>query len=228
MTTMKISVLGAGASIYGASEIEERHRHRYEVNTGYRDALEKGGLVFSGMSPDDMLPEIVERPDHPAGLPVFVSSSFSKSFSLYGERVGATSIVTRSKEEAARVLSQVKRLVRTNYSNPPIHGAQIVAAVLTTPALRAMWEEELAAMRTRIKQMRRALQDKLVAAGVKQDVSFITRQKGMFSYSGLNAAQMQRLRSEFGIYGVDSGRICVAALNTGNLKAVAAAIKAVM
>jgi aromatic-amino-acid transaminase len=122
------------------------------------------------------------------------------------------------------VLSQLKRVIRTNYSNPPIHGAQIVAAVLTTPALRAMWEEELAAMRTRIKQMRRALQDKLVAAGVKQDVSFITRQKGMFSYSGLGRAQMERLRNEFGVYGVDSGRICVAALNSKNIDAVVEAI----
>ncbi|MES2090040.1 MAG: amino acid aminotransferase [Pseudomonadota bacterium] len=163
-----------------------------------------------------------------AGLNFFVSTSFSKSFSLYGERVGGLSIVSESAEEAARVLSQLKRVIRTNYSNPPTHGAQIVATVLTTPALRTMWEEELAGMRDRIKQMRVALVDELKAAGVTDDLSFITRQKGMFSYSGLNAPQMQRLRAEFGIYGVDSGRICVAALNTGNLKAVAAAIKAVM
>ncbi len=159
-----------------------------------------------------------------AGLSFFVATSFSKSFSLYGERVGALSVVCESKDEAGRVLSQLKRVIRTNYSNPPIHGAQIVAAVLTTPALRALWEEELAGMRTRIKQMRRALQDKLVAAGVKQDVSFITRQKGMFSYSGLSKAQMERLREEFGVYGVDSGRICVAALNSKNIDAVVAAI----
>ncbi len=163
-----------------------------------------------------------------AGLNFFVSTSFSKSFSLYGERVGGLSIVSESAEEAARVLSQLKRVIRTNYSNPPTHGAQIVATVLTTPALRTMWEDELAGMRDRIKQMRVALVDELKAAGVTDDLSFITRQKGMFSYSGLNAPQMQRLRAEFGIYGVDSGRICVAALNTGNLKAVAAAIKAVM
>jgi aromatic-amino-acid transaminase len=159
-----------------------------------------------------------------AGLDFFVATSFSKSFSLYGERVGALSVVCQSKDEAGRVLSQLKRVIRTNYSNPPIHGAQVVALVLTTPALRALWEEELAGMRVRIREMRVALQGKLKAAGLAQDMSFITRQQGMFSYSGLSQAQMQRLRTEFGIYGVDSGRICVAALNVGNIDATVAAI----
>ena len=159
-----------------------------------------------------------------AGIDFFVSTSFSKSFSLYGERVGALSVVCESKDEAARVLSQLKRVIRTNYSNPPTHGAQVVSMVLTTPALRAMWEGELAGMRVRIKQMREALQSKLLAAGLKQDMSFITRQKGMFSYSGLTKPQMERLRNEFGIYGVDSGRICVAALNDKNIDAVVSAI----
>jgi aromatic-amino-acid transaminase len=163
-----------------------------------------------------------------SGLDFFVSTSFSKSFSLYGERVGALSVVCASKEEASRVLSQLKIVIRTNYSNPPTHGASVVATVLTTPALRAQWEEELAGMRQRIKAMRVALVEKLQAAGVKGDLSYITTQQGMFSYSGLNAAQMQRLRSEFGIYGVDSGRICVAALNQHNLDAVAKAIAAVI
>ncbi len=158
------------------------------------------------------------------GMDLFIATSFSKSFSLYGERVGALSVVCKSAEEASRVLSQLKIVIRTNYSNPPTHGAQIVATVLATPALRAQWEEELAGMRVRIKAMRTALVDKLAAAGVKQDMGFIARQQGMFSYSGLNAAQMQRLRSEFGIYGVDSGRICVAALNAKNIDAVVAAI----
>ena len=162
-----------------------------------------------------------------AGLDFFVATSFSKSFSLYGERVGALSVVCESKEEADRVLSQLKRVIRTNYSNPPTHGAQVVALVLTTPALRALWEQELAGMRVRIKEMRVALQAKLAAAGLKQDMGFITRQKGMFSYSGLGKEQMQRLRSEFGIYGVDSGRICVAALNNRNIDATVAAIVAV-
>jgi aromatic-amino-acid transaminase len=163
-----------------------------------------------------------------AGLDFFVSTSFSKSFSLYGERVGGLSVVCASKEECARVLSQLKITIRTNYSNPPTHGAQVVATVLNTPALRAMWEEELAGMRVRIKQMRVLLVEKLTAAGVKGDLSFITRQKGMFSYSGLNKDQMVRLRGEFGVYGVDSGRICVAALNTKNIDYVADAIVKVM
>jgi aromatic-amino-acid transaminase len=163
-----------------------------------------------------------------AGIDFFVSTSFSKSFSLYGERVGALSVVCDSKDEADRVLSQLKRVIRTNYSNPPTHGAQVVATVLTTPALRALWEQELAGMRVRIKQMRTALQDKLKSAGVRQDMGFITQQKGMFSYSGLTREQMQRLRGEFGIYGVDSGRICVAALNSKNIDAVVNAIAKVL
>ena len=163
-----------------------------------------------------------------SGMDFFVATSFSKSFSLYGERVGALSIVCESKDEAQRVLSQLKIVIRTNYSNPPTHGAQVVATVLDTPALRQQWEEELAWMRVRIKQMRTLLVEKLAAAGVKQDFSFVTAQRGMFSYSGLSAAQMQRLRSEFGVYGVDSGRICVAALNTKNIDYVVASIAKVL
>jgi aromatic-amino-acid transaminase len=163
-----------------------------------------------------------------AGMDFFVSTSFSKSFSLYGERVGALSVLCADADEAARVLSQLKILIRTNYSNPPTHGAQVVATVLNTPALRAQWEQELAGMRTRIKKMRHALVDKLKAAGVKQDFGFIVDQVGMFSYSGLGKEQMQRLRSEFGVYGVDSGRICVAALNDGNIDYVAKSIAAVL
>jgi aromatic-amino-acid transaminase len=163
-----------------------------------------------------------------AGLDFFVSTSFSKSFSLYGERVGALSVVCESKEETARVLSQLKIVIRTNYSNPPTHGAQVVATVLNTPALRAQWEEELAGMRNRIKAMRGALVEKLKAAGVTADIDFITTQRGMFSYSGLTKPQMERLRGEFGVYGVDSGRICVAALNEKNLGYVADAIAKVM
>ena len=161
------------------------------------------------------------------GVDFLVATSFSKSFSLYGERVGALSVVCADRDEAARVLSQLKIFIRTNYSNPPTHGAQVVATVLTTPALRKLWEDELATMRLRIRAMRSALVERLRAAGVKRDLGFILRQQGMFSYSGLSAAQMQRLRREFGVYGVDSGRICVAALNDGNLDAVARAIAAV-
>ncbi len=163
-----------------------------------------------------------------AGLDFFVSTSFSKSFSLYGERVGALSVLCESREEAARVLSQLKIAIRTNYSNPPIHGGAVVAAVLGNPELRAQWEQELAGMRTRIKAMRQKLVDGLKAAGVQQDMSFITRQIGMFSYSGLNKEQMVRLRSEFGIYGTDTGRMCVAALNSKNIDYVCAAIAKVV
>ena len=163
-----------------------------------------------------------------AGLPILVSTSFSKSFSLYGERVGAISVVCDSADEASRVLSQLKIMVRTNYSNPPIHGGSIVATVLGTPELRTLWEEELAGMRDRIKSMRVALSEGLATAGVNQDLSYITQQVGMFSYSGLAKVQMERLRSEFGVYGVDSGRICVAALNPGNIGHVCAAMAAVM
>jgi len=162
------------------------------------------------------------------GQPFFISTSFSKSFSLYGERAGALSVVCANKEECGRVLSQLKIVIRTNYSTPPTFGAQVVATVLTTPALRTMWEEELAGMRDRIKAMRHALVAQMQAAGVKGDLAYITTQVGMFSYSGLGREQMLRLRSEFGIYGLESGRICVAALNTRNIGAVAAALARVM
>ena len=163
-----------------------------------------------------------------AGLTFFVSTSFSKSFSLYGERVGALSVLCENKEEAGRVLSQLKIAIRTNYSNPPIHGGAVVAAVLGTPELRALWEKELGEMRVRIKAMRQKLVDGLKAAGVKEDMSFITTQIGMFSYSGLSKDQMVRLRNEFGVYGTDTGRMCVAALNSKNIEYVCASIAKVI
>ncbi|NWA26001.1 aspartate/tyrosine/aromatic aminotransferase [Pseudomonas gingeri] len=159
-----------------------------------------------------------------SGLTFFVSSSFSKSFSLYGERVGALSIVSESKEETARVLSQVKRVIRTNYSNPPTHGATIVAAVLNSPELRAQWEAELAEMRLRIRGMRMQMVDLLAQHGAQRDFSFVGRQRGMFSYSGLTVEQVARLKNEFGIYALDTGRICVASLNQRNIEAVVKAI----
>jgi aromatic-amino-acid transaminase len=163
-----------------------------------------------------------------SGIPFFVSSSFSKSFSLYGERVGALSIITGSQEEAGRVLSQAKRVIRTNYSNPPTHGATVVASVLNSPELRAMWEEELAGMRERIRGMRMAMVEQLAALNCKRDFSFVAQQRGMFSYSGLTAEQVERLKNEFGIYAVSTGRICVAALNSRNLPAVTQAIAQVL
>ena len=163
-----------------------------------------------------------------AGLNFFVATSFSKSFSLYGERVGALSVVCQDKEECARVLSQLKIVIRTNYSNPPIHGGAVVAAVLGSPVLRAQWEEELGTMRVRIKTMRQQLVEGLKAAGVARDMSFITSQIGMFSYSGLSKDQMVRLRNEFGVYGTDTGRMCVAALNGKNLDYVCQSIAKVL
>ncbi len=153
-----------------------------------------------------------------AMTPVFVASSFSKSFSLYGERVGALSVATASAEEAARVLSQIKRVVRANYSNPPTHGGKVVANVLNTPELRALWERELGQMRDRIKSMRSALVEGIHARVPEFDFSFVLRQRGMFSYSGLSKAQVQRLREEFSVYAIESGRICVAALNSRNIE----------
>ena len=163
-----------------------------------------------------------------SGLSFFVSSSFSKSFSLYGERVGALSIVTQSKEESTRVMSQLKKVIRTNYSNPPTHGAAIVAMVLNSPKLRQIWEDELAQMRDRIKAMRQGLKQKLASAGVQQDFSFIEAQRGMFSYSGLTADQVSKLQEQDGIYALSTGRICVAALNTKNIDRVAQAIARVV
>jgi aromatic-amino-acid transaminase len=163
-----------------------------------------------------------------SGMPLFVANSFSKSFSLYGERVGSLNVVAASKEEGARVLSQIKRLVRANYSNPPTHGGQVVATVLATPELRALWEQELEHMRERIKAMRKLLVEKIHARVPGADFSFVTRQRGMFSYSGLTREQVVRMREEFAVYAIESGRICVAALNTRNIDYSADAIAAVI
>ena len=163
-----------------------------------------------------------------SGMPFFVSSSFSKSFSLYGERVGALSIVADSAEEADRVMSQLKLVIRTNYSNPPTHGATVVGLVLNTPELNALWQKELGEMRERIQLMRKLMVEQLAAKGAKRDFSFVAEQRGMFSYSGLTKEQVDRLREEFAIYAVSSGRICVAALNLNNIDAVTDAIVQVL
>jgi aromatic-amino-acid transaminase len=163
-----------------------------------------------------------------SGMPVLIASSFSKSFSLYGERVGALTIIDSSQDESARVLSQLKRVIRANYSTPPTHGGAVVTTVLTTPELRASWIEELTEMRERIRHMRSALVERLQAHGAHRDFSFVLRQNGMFSYSGLTAEQVDRLREEFHIYAVNTGRICVAALNSRNVDYVAKAITTVL
>jgi len=163
-----------------------------------------------------------------AGLPCVISSSFSKSFSLYRERVGAITFVTADADEAKRLTSQLKRTIRTNYSNPSSHGGQIVALVLGNAELRKKWESELADMRGRIQRMRTLFVQKLKSRGIERDFSFIEQQTGMFSYSGLELDKVRRLRSEFGLYIVDSGRICVAAMNENNLDYISEAIAAVL
>jgi aromatic-amino-acid transaminase len=171
--------------------------------------------------------EIVRRFAESGG-PVIVANSFSKSFSLYGERIGALSVVTASVEESKRVLSQLKRVIRTNYSNPAAFGSQVVASVLTSSDGRALWETELATMRDRIKDLRRGLVERLHARVPGRNFDFVIQQRGMFSYSGLTADQVARLRAEYSIYAIDTGRICVAALNAKNLDYVADAIAAVI
>ena len=163
-----------------------------------------------------------------SGLQFFVSSSFSKNFSLYGERVGALTAVCADEAEAARVLTNLKSAARANYSNPPKHGAAIVATVLNDPQLLAQWHEDLRQMRVRIKEMRTALVKALKEIGASKDFSFIEKQNGMFSFTGLTADQVQRLKDEFGVYAVKSGRICVASLNTKNVEYTAKAIKEVI
>ena len=163
-----------------------------------------------------------------AGLTFFVANSFSKSMSVYGERAGALSVVCASAAEAELVLGQLKATVRRNYSSPAIHAAGIVHRVLTDPALRASWEADVAAMRGRILAMRRSLHAALTARQPGRDFGYLLSQRGMFSYTGLTAAQVDRLREEFGVYLVRSGRLCVAGLNTGNVARTAAAMAAVI
>ena len=162
-----------------------------------------------------------------SGIATFVvASSYSKSFSLYGERVGALTVVSGTAEESRAVQSQIKRIIRANYSSPSTHGAALVAGVLGSPELRARWEAELGEMRTRIHALRAGLVEKLAANGAPE-FAFIQDQAGMFSYSGLSRPQVDRLRDEFGIYAVGTGRICVAALSLKNLDYVAEAVAAV-
>ncbi|MFT8396576.1 aromatic amino acid transaminase [Propionibacterium sp.] len=161
-----------------------------------------------------------------AGLNFAVSSSFSKNFSLYGERIGAVHFVCTDAEEAERVRSRICTAARENYSTPPMHGAKVVTEILTDPQLRIQWEDEVTGMRERIKSMRAALVDGLHTAGIT-DMDFVNAQAGMFSYCGLSKEQMHLLRHEQHIYGTDAGRICVAALNPDNVNQVASAIATV-
>jgi len=163
-----------------------------------------------------------------AGLTFFVANSFSKSMSVYGERAGALSVVCADKAEAELVLGQLKATVRRNYSSPAIHAAGIVSRVLGDPALRAAWVTDVAAMRQRILAMRQRLHDVLAAKLPSRDFGYFLSQRGMFSYTGLSAAQVDRLRNEHAVYLVRSGRMCVAGLNTRNVEPVATAMAAVL
>jgi aromatic-amino-acid transaminase len=197
------------------------------------DAVVAGGLVpfldmaYQGFGAGIAEDGAVVRRFAATGVPLLVSNSFSKSFSLYGERVGALSVVAASAEEAARLLSQLKRVVRTNYSNPPVHGGKVVATALATPELRQLWEDELAGMRVRIKEMRDTFVRKLKEKAPGHDFEFVREQVGMFSYSGLTKEQVAKLREQ-SIYAVDTGRICVAALNSKNIDTVVDAIAKVL
>ena len=162
------------------------------------------------------------------GLSFFVANSFSKSMGLYGERCGALSVVCPDAAQAALVMGQLKATVRRNYSNPPMHGAHIVATVLTDPELRPMWEAEVIAMRDRIRAMRRALFDVLSAKLPGRDFNYFLTQKGMFSYTGLSPEQCDRLREAHAVYLVRSGRMCVAGLNSRNVEATAQAMADVL
>ncbi|MBB4843473.1 aromatic-amino-acid transaminase [Paucibacter oligotrophus] len=163
-----------------------------------------------------------------AGLPFFVANSFSKSMSLYGERCGALSVVCPDAAQAVNVLGQLKFLIRRNYSNPPLHGGQIVARVLSDPELRSLWEGEVSEMRERIHAMRNALYEVLAAKLPGRNFDYFLTQRGMFSYTGLSAAQVDRLKDEFAVYLVRSGRMCVAGLNNKNVEATASAMAAVL
>ena len=163
-----------------------------------------------------------------AGLPALVSNSFSKIFSLYGERVGGLSVMCEDAEAAGRVLGQLKATVRRNYSSPPNFGAQVVAAVLNDEALKASWLAEVEEMRTRILAMRQELVRVLSTEMPERNFDYLLNQRGMFSYTGLRTAQVDRLREEFGVYLIASGRMCVAGLNTANVQRVAKAFAAVM
>lgn len=163
-----------------------------------------------------------------AGLPFLLANSFSKNMSVYGERCGALSVVCPSAEQAQLVLGQLKFHIRRNYSNPPTHGGQVVATLLSTPALRAQWEAEVDAMRARIQTMRQRLHDTLARKLPGRDFSYFLTQRGMFSYTGLTAEQADRLKTEHGVYILRSGRMCVAGLNSRNVEAVALAMAAVL
>jgi len=193
-----------------------------------RELLPYLDLAYQGYGDGIEADAWVPRAFADAGLSFFIANSFSKSMSLYGERCGALSVVCPDAAQAALVLGQLKFTVRRSYSSPPIFGGQIVARVLGDPELRRMWEGEVAAMRERILAMRRKLHGVMAAKLPGRNVDYFLTQHGMFSYTGLSAPQVDRLREEFAVYLVRSGRICVAGLNSGNVESAATAMAAVM
>ncbi len=198
------------------------------------EVCQKGGLIpfldmaYQGFREGLKQDAMAIRMFAESGMSFLVATSYSKSFNLYCERIGALTVVTQSAAEAAIVLSQLKSVIRCNYSNPPAYGGRIVMHVLSDPARFAMWEEEVAGMRLRIKQMRKALADELARIGAKRDFSFITQQAGMFSFTGLSPEQVARLADEFGVYAVKNGRICICGLTTRNVEYAAKAIASVL
>ena len=185
-------------------------------------------FAYQGFAVDPETDAFAVRAFAESGLQCIIANSFSKSFSLYRERVGGLTIVTADADETKRVHSQLKRVIRTNYSSPASHGAQVVALVLGDEQLRAQWLEELAAMRNRILAMRKMMVAKLKEKGVERDFSFIERQCGMFSFSGLDLEMVRKLKSEKSLYIVNSGRICVAAINEKNIDYICEAISEVV
>ena len=193
-----------------------------------RELLPYLDLAYQGYGDGIVQDAFAVRALASAGLSFFIANSFSKSMSLYGERAGALSVVCPNAAEAELVLGQLRATVRRNYSSPPIHAGMIVAKLLTDPALRASWEADVAAMRERILAMRRSLHAVLSAKLPGRDFGYFLTQRGMFSYTGLSAAQVDRLREEHAVYLVRSGRMCVAGLNTSNVEATAVAMAAVL
>ncbi len=198
------------------------------------DVLKAGGLIpfldlaYQGFGDGFEEDVFAVRALAEAGVSFLLANSFAKNFSIYAERCGGLSIVCPDAKQAEQVLGQLKFTVRRNYSSPPQHGASVVSAVLNDPALKAEWAQEVAEMRTRIKAMRQRLYDVLSAAAPGRDFSYLITQRGMFSYSGLSPEQVDRLRDEFGVYLVRSGRMCIAGLNEGNIDYVAASMAAVL
>jgi aromatic-amino-acid transaminase len=185
-------------------------------------------LAYQGFGTDLDADAYAVRAMADAGLPFLVANSFSKSMSLYGERCGALSVVCSDAAEAECVLGQLKATVRRNYSSPPLHGGRLVAAVLGEPQLRGTWERELAAMRDRMLAMRQRLHDSIARLLPGRDLRYLVEQRGMFSYTGLTPAEVDRLRTESGVYLVRSGRLCITGLNEGNVEAAARALARVM